>query len=80
MDYKEVLKQIISIARDQFPHVNHEIGASTTASDISSWNSLNHVLFIANIEKSFEIKFDLLQMIEMKSIDDISRATFEMLK
>jgi len=54
--------------------------ASTTASDIPSWNSLSHVMLIAAIESLFGIKFDLPQMIDMKSIGDIARATHHMIK
>ncbi|MCK5135870.1 MAG: hypothetical protein KAR19_08810 [Bacteroidales bacterium] len=80
MDYNEVIKQIIFIAINQFPNEGHEIGAGTNASDLAAWNSLNHVLFIASIERSFEIKFELLQMIEMTSIEEIAKATHKMLK
>ena len=80
MNYEEVLNRIISIALKHFSVEKVEIGPGTTSSEIAAWDSLNHVLFMTNIERSFEIKFDLLQMIDMKSIGDIARATCELLK
>ena len=80
MEYTEVLTRILGIAVTQFPKAEQEFSESTTASDIASWDSLNHVMFMAAIEKSFGIKFDLLQMIGMKSLGDISSATLQALK
>jgi acyl carrier protein len=80
MDFEIVLQKIIVLAQAQFRAGDREIEESTTASDIAAWNSLSHVMLMASIERTFDIKFDLLQMIEMKSIGDIARATHEMLK
>lgn len=81
MGYETVLEGIIKLARNQFPKEKPEnIGENTTASDISSWNSLSHVMLIASIENFFGIKFDLLQMVDMKSIGDIARATYQFLE
>jgi len=79
MDQETVLQEVIALAREQFSEKNLEITGSTTASDIPSWNSLSHVMLIASIEKSFGIRFDLTRMIEMRSIEEIARATHEML-
>ncbi len=80
MEFENILHQIIKLARIQFAGDKSEIGESTTASDIAEWNSLSHVMLVTYIEKTFGIKFDLLQMIHMKSIGDIARATSEKLK
>jgi acyl carrier protein len=80
MDFETVLQQVTALAREQFSADRLEIDENTSASDIAAWNSLNHVMLVASIEKSFGIKFDLLQMIEMKTIGDLARATFKMVK
>jgi len=80
MDFETVLQQVTALARELFSADKMEINETTSASDIATWNSLNHVMLVASIEKSFGIKFDLLQMIEMKTIGDLARATFEMVK
>ena len=80
MEFEYVLEEVIRLAGSQFRLEKEEILESTTASDISSWNSLSHVMLIAAIERFFEIKFDLLQMIDMQSIGDIARATHQLLK
>lgn len=79
MVFEEVLQKIVALAESQFANERIGISADTSASDISSWDSLNHVIFMTNIEKAFEVKFDLLQMIDMKSIEDIAKAIHKML-
>jgi len=79
MDFETVLQKVIALAREQFSEERKEIAQSTTADEISKWNSLSHVMLMAAIEIEFGIKFDLLQMVEMKSIGDIARATLETL-
>lgn len=77
MDLEQILERVIELAKEQFPEAGTDMGADTTASHVASWNSLSHVLLITRIEKEFGIKFDLLQMIGMESLGDISRATLE---
>ena len=78
MEFEAILKKITSLAIEQFNEKKQEITRDSTASDIGGWNSLSHVMLIASIEKEFGIKFDLLQMIDMKSIGDIATATHKM--
>ena len=78
MDFDQLLQKIIVLAREQFK-VEQDIHESTSAAEVSTWNSLSHVMFIASIESSFNIKFDLLQMIGMKTIGDIAKATHKMI-
>lgn len=80
MEFEYVLEEVTKLARIQFREEKLDIQETTTASDISSWNSLSHVLLIVSIENVFGIKFDLPQMIDMKSIGDIARATQHMAK
>jgi acyl carrier protein len=79
MDFDILLQKIIDLAREQF-NVEQDINESTTAAEVSTWNSLSHVVFITSIERSFDIKFDLLQMIGMKSIGDIARASHKIIQ
>lgn len=79
MDFDIVLEKVIDLAREQFKF-EQEMSGNTTAAEVPTWNSLSHVMFIASIENHFDIKFDLLQMIDMKSIGDIARASHKMIK
>ena len=80
MEFEYVLEEVTKLARIQFREEKVEIQETTTASDIISWNSLSHVMLMASIENVFGIKFDLPQMIDMRSIGDIALATYHMVK
>ena len=74
MELKEIREQIISLVKDHFKDTGKQIDSSTSSADIPAWNSLMHVMLISRIEEELGIKFDLLQMIDMKSIEDIAIA------
>ena len=80
MDFDTVLQKVILLAQEQFKDEKGTIAESTTAASVAAWNSLSHVMLITAIEKSFGIKFDLLEMIEMKSLGDIARASHDQVK
>jgi acyl carrier protein len=79
MDYQDILQRILELARSRFEAGGSAIEEASTASDVPAWNSLSHVMLVAEIEGSFGIKFDLMKMVEMKSIGDLARATHEAL-
>jgi acyl carrier protein len=80
MDFENILQQVIALAQAQFGKEVTGLAESTTAADVPGWNSLTHVMLVGSIERSFDIKFDLMEMVEMKSIGDIARATYEAIR
>ena len=47
---------------------------STSAEDIDNWDSLTHVLLLHEIEKTFNIQFELEELISFKTVEDIIKA------
>ncbi len=43
----------------------------TASTDIEKWDSMNHVLLIASIEEEFSIKFDIMEIIEIRTIGNL---------
>ena len=78
--FEEILEKVIRIAEAHFSDYDQSITAETVSADIPAWNSLQHVMLMAKIEERLGIKFDLLQMIDMKSIEDISKKALELLE
>lgn len=68
---EELTQQIQTLMRDVFDNKQITITTATAAKDIAEWNSLNHVLLIAAIEKKFNITFSLDEMISFTNIGDI---------
>jgi acyl carrier protein len=42
-----------------------------TAADVPEWDSLNHLLLITEVEKHFQIKFKLKELISMECVGDM---------
>ena len=70
----ELLNQVNLIFQDVLENSSLQITGDTSAKDIDNWNSLNHVLLIAEIENKFNISFELDEMILFKNVGDIINA------
>lgn len=66
-----LLQQIQELMREVFENKQLSVANETSAKEISEWNSLNHVLLIAAIEKKYTISFSLDEMIAFKNVGDI---------
>ena len=68
MNDQDLLIELKSIFAQVFNNTEIKIQASTTADDIETWDSLNHAILIDTIEKHFQIKFDLMDMLNMRDV------------
>lgn len=71
MDRKEIYEKLISVFKDVFDDDSIEINDSTTSSDIEDWDSLEQIHLIVGIEKSFNIKFVLDELVNLNKVGDI---------
>jgi|TARA_B100000745_G_scaffold295386_1_gene239427 acyl carrier protein len=56
---KKILKKVFEI---------DEINLNYSMDDIPEWDSFKHILLLTKIEKEFNIKFEVSDFIEMRSI------------
>lgn len=42
-----------------------------TAADFEKWDSINHVIIMARVEKLLKIKIDTAELIHLKSVGDL---------
>ena len=75
-----IINQIVSIIEKQLNLIEAEINSKTTFEDIPTWDSLNHAVIINLIEQHFEINFELDEMLDFESINDISKAISKKVK
>ncbi|WP_298540293.1 acyl carrier protein [uncultured Aquimarina sp.] len=52
-------------------HDNFTLTDQTTAHDVDGWESITHMMIISEIEKSFDIKFKLMSLMNMNNIGDL---------
>jgi acyl carrier protein len=71
MDSNIILTELTNIFIQIFEDKRLKISATTSPSDISAWDSLNHVLLISAIEKHFNIRFGLEDMLGFQKVADI---------
>lgn len=67
---KKILKELNSIFINVFDDETIQIDTHTTASDISNWDSLNHIRLILEIESTYKIKFNLSEIEDLKNVGE----------
>lgn len=71
MEKAEAISKLTKIFRNVFGNDSLIITEELTANDVENWNSLNHMLLIAEIEDSFSIKFKLKDLNKMRNVGDM---------
>lgn len=52
-------------------HNNFELNETTTAKDVDGWESVTHLLIMNDVEKTFNIKFKLMDLMSMNNVGDL---------
>ncbi len=71
MKKEEILEKLNGIFRENFDDDTIVVTEKTTASDIEEWDSLEHVNLMAKIEKEFNVKFELREMLTLKDVGEM---------
>jgi acyl carrier protein len=71
MNNNHILEALTRIFRDIIE--NHELVLTPelTADDVEGWDSLNNTLIITEIQKQFNIKFTLPEVLKFENIGDL---------
>ncbi len=70
MNVKEKLQEIF---RDLFDDETIELFDEMTADDIEDWDSLAHINLIADIERSFGVRFSTKEVTATKNVGEFIR-------
>lgn len=70
MDQQEVRNKVFELVRKVFNY-DGEITMETKASDIKTWDSMNQIRFIAEVEGLFSVKFKMKDLISFNSIGSV---------
>jgi acyl carrier protein len=68
MDSSAILKQLEAIGAKVFRCGPVELHAATTASDVGGWDSLSHVQFLMEVEKSIGVKFTVREAMKLANV------------
>lgn len=80
MSRDKVLEEITQLLNEVLERKDVIIEESTSAKEIDGWDSLNHAIFIGEIQKHFKIKFALKEVIGLKKVGNICDLVIERLK
>ena len=71
MDKPELIEKLSKIFEKVLEHNNFELTDTTTANDVDGWESITHMMIISEIEQEFNIKFKLMDLMNMKNFGDL---------
>jgi acyl carrier protein len=71
MSREEILSKVKEAFVSVLAHENFKLTDETTADDVDGWESITHMMIITEIEKSFNIKFKLMDLMNMNNIGDL---------
>jgi len=80
MTRKELFDGVQDIFRDIFDEDDMVIEDKTNSDDIRDWDSLNHINLVSAIEKEFEIRFALGELMALKDVGAMIDLMIEKLK
>ena len=63
-----IIDKITTIFRTVFNDESIILNNNTTANDVGSWDSLSHMVMIAEVEEAFSIKFKLREINKLKDV------------
>lgn len=67
----EDFEKIKEIVRATVKQPGADIQPGTTSDDVDGWDSLHHMMIITEIEKAFNVKFDFMEILDLKTVGDI---------
>lgn len=71
MTNEEIKASIREIIIKVLKHDNFVLEDKLTAADVDGWDSLSHMMIIAEIESKFDIKFKLKELNKMNNFGDL---------
>ena len=76
----KIFDKLIPIFQDVFDDDILIVNEKTKADDIEEWDSLNHINLVSAIEKEFEIRFALGELMTLKDVGAMIDLMVEKLK
>lgn len=71
MDQNYIILKLTELFRTVFNDPEIVLNDQMTANDVGGWDSLAHMILIAEIEETFEIEIKLRELNKMRNVGDI---------
>ena len=80
MTREEIFNGVQDIFRDIFDEDDMVIEDKTNSDGVEEWDSLNHINLVSAIEKEFEIRFALGELMALKDVGSMIDLMVEKIK
>lgn len=70
----QIFEKVAAVIREILKQPQLQLTLETTSGDVDGWDSLHHIMIITEVEKTFNIKIDFMEILEIKSVGDICKA------
>jgi acyl carrier protein len=67
----QIFAKLTPIFHDVLDNDGIELSRSLTAGDVDEWDSLSHIRLIVAVERAFRIKFQSMEIADLKNVGDI---------
>lgn len=67
MNYLEIQNKTLEVFRLVFGE-SARINENSSADTLDKWDSLTHIILIQNLEKAFDLKFDLFEIVDIRDV------------
>lgn len=80
MPPEEILPQLVALFREVLKQPTLELHPHTTAHDVQGWDSLNHAILLAEVQRQFGVRFSVREVIKLKTIGQLIELLHQKLK
>lgn len=71
MSQAKIYEELTTVFRDIFDDDSIVLKPETSAADIDSWDSFNHINLVVAIQAAFHVKFSTAELEQMSTVSDI---------
>jgi len=78
MNQQQITVKIIDIIFNLLENNKLIITENSSSENIAEWNSLKHIQIINEVEKQFEVNFDIDDILDLITVQDIATKILEL--
>lgn len=71
MEKEQILKEVTQVYRKILKQENLILTYESSANSVQGWDSLNHTILMAEVQKHFKVSFALKEVIRLKNVGDM---------
>jgi acyl carrier protein len=77
MDQDEIFNKVKEIIQNQMMKKKLTLHIESLLNEIEGWDSLKHVMVVADIENAFDIKINFLELLNLRTVGDICQTVMQ---